>query len=306
MPNQFLTPPTPAMGPLANASAPDQQTEGMVMGPQGQGEPSSIRDYLAIAKEGAARFTNIPGEQQPGSMYLPDETLQQGIPEGPASEYERIPFSTRAGMSPYVRAKERVRTMLPQLWEAMFPGMQQGATLNEQQMKQWTGAVEHMTGNLLKRFDKQYGAAQKVAAEGKKQRLEDTRYWHKDFWKQRQMGRPITDPEGNPISEAQYVSDRMNAGDEMKIKDMLRNEEPEQNQEFKPDQIKAILSGNPELKQKVLFQIRDIMQRTLGSLTDEQFKAAMQDSGNKSLKNKAIQETLEQYREEIMQFSQAQ
>jgi hypothetical protein len=306
MPNQFLTPPTPAMGPLANASAPNQQAEGMVMGQQGAGEPSSIRDYLAIAKEGAARFTNIPGQQQPGSMFMPEGGMDQGISEAPASEYEKIPFTTRAGMSPYIRAKERVQTMLPQLWEAMFPGMQQGATLSEQQMGQWTGAVEKLTGNLLKRFDKQYGAAEKVKAEGKKQRLEDTRYWHKDFWKQRQMGRPITDAEGNPISEAQYVTDRMNAGDEMKIKDKLRNEEPEQNQEFKPDQIKAILTQNPALKQKILFQIRDTMQRTLGSLTDEQFKAAMQDSANKSLKNTAIQEALEQHREEIMQFSQSQ
>jgi hypothetical protein len=305
MPNQFLTPPTPAMGPLANASAPPQEEQGQVMGSQGMTEPTSIRDYLALAKEGAARFTNMASEQQPGTMYMPDQPIQ-GIPEGPVSEYEKIPFTTRAGISPYIRAKERVRTMLPELWEAMFPGMQQGSTLNAEQMKQWTGAVEHMTSNLLKRFDKQYGAAQKVKAENKAQRLEDTRYWHKDFWKQKQMGRPITDAEGMPVTEAQYVEDRMSAGDEMKIKDALRNEEPEPNQEFKPDQIKAILNSNPELKQQILFQIRDIMQNTLGSLSDEQFKAAMQDAGNKSLKNQAIQEALEQNREAIMQYSQAQ
>lgn len=306
MPNQFLTPPTPAMGPLANASAPPQEEQGQVMGSQGMAEPSSIRDYLALAKEGAARFTNIPGEQQPGTMYLPDETISQGIPEGPASEYEKIPFTTRAGMSPYIRAKERVRTMLPELWQAMFPGMQQGATLNEQQMTQWTGAVEHMTGNLLKQYDKQYGAAEKVKAENKKQRLEDTRYWHKDFWKQKSMGRAITDNEGRPISEAQYVEDRMNAGDEMKIKDKLRNEEPEEKEGFKPDQIKAILNRNPELKQRILFQIRDIMQKTLGSLTDEQFKAAMKNPDYKSFKDQAIKEALEQNREEIMQSVQVQ
>ena len=303
MPNQFLTPPTPAMGPLANASAPDNEpAEGMVMGPQGGAEPSSIRDYLALAKEGAARFTNIPGQQQPGSMYLPDETLPQGIPEGPVSEYEKIPFSVRAGMSPYIRAKERVRTMLPDLWAAMFPGMQQGAVLTDQQMKQWTGAVEHMTGNLLKRFDKQYGAALKLKAEGKKQRLEDQRHWQKDYWKQKQMGRPITDNEGNPVSEAQYVEDRMNASDEMKIKDDLRNQEPEiENKRFNPEQMKLVLSKNPELKRQMLFQIRNYMQQTLGSLTDDQFKAAMKDDNYKSFRDEAIQDTMRQYNEEIMQ-----
>ena len=287
------------------AAPPDDQ--GQVMGQQGMTEPSSIRDYLALAKEGAARFTNIPGEAQPGTMYMP-ETPQpaQAIPESQASDYEKLPFSTRASLSPYIRAKERVRTMLPDLWMQMFPGMQRGAQLNELQMKEWTGAVEYLTGNLLKQYDKQYGAAQKLKKEGAKQRGLDQRYWQKDFWKQKQMGRPITDKEGMPVSEAQYVEDRMSASDEMKIKDDLRGQEPEiEDKRFNPEQMKLLLSKNPELKRQMLFQIRNYMQQTLGSLTEDQFKAAMKYPKYKSFRDEAIQDTMRQYDDQIMQAIEA-
>jgi len=288
-----------------NPGAP-QEPQGQVMDQQGMAEPSSIRDYLAIAKEGAARFTNIAGQQQPGTMYMPEQPQpQQAVAEAPMSEYEMQPFSKRVGLSPYVRAKERLKTMLPELWETMFPGMQRGSTLDEAQMKQWNGGVEALTGRLLKQFDEQYGAAQKVRTEGKKQRGEDQRYWQKDFWKQKQMGRPITDSEGNPISEAQYVEDRMSASDEMKIKDELRakGQTSESNiatERFNLEQMGQIFQNNPDLKRQVTFQIKSYMQQVLGSLSEAQFNDAMANPEYKQLKDEAISDTMRQFNDEIL------
>ena len=292
-----------------NPAAPPED-QGQVMGQQGMAEPSSIRDYLALAKEGAARFTNIPGQAQPGTLYMPEATPPaQAIPESQASDYEKLPFSTRAGLSPYIRAKERVRTMLPQLWEQMFPGMQRGATLNEQQMKEWTGAVQYLTGNLLKQYDTQYGAAQKLKKEGVKQRLEDQKYWQKDFWKQKQMGRPILDSESMPVSEAQYVEDRMAASDEMKIKDELRakGQTSESNiatERFNLQQMGQILDNNPDLRRQILFQIKQYMQGILGSVTEAEFNAAYANPEYKQLKEKAISDTMMQFNDEILKAGQ--
>jgi hypothetical protein len=288
-----------------NPAAPPAD-QGQVMGQQGISEPTSIRDYLALAKEGAARFTNIPSEQAPGTMYMPEQPQpNQAIPESQASDYEKLPFSTRANLSPYIRAKERVRTMLPQLWEQMFPGMQRGATLDEIQMKEWTGAVQYLTGNLLKQYDTQYGAAQKLKKEGKAQRLKDQQYWQKDFWKQKQMGRPITDSEGLPISEAQYVEDRMSASDEMKIKDELRakGQTSESNiatERFNLAQMGKIFQNNPDLKHRVVFQIKQYMQRVLGTATGADFNAAYANPEYRQLKADAIRDTMMQFNDEIL------
>ena len=289
-----------------NPTAPTED-QGQVMDQQGMMEPSSIRDYLAIAKQGAARFTNIPGQAQPGTMYMPEQTEPQAIPEGQVSEYERMPFSQRVGLSPYIRAKERVQTMLPELWQTMFPGMQQGVTLEEHQMKQWQGAVAALTGNLLKHYDKQYGASLKIQKQGKKQRESDRRYWQQDFWKQKQMGRAVIDQEGNPISEAMYVTDRMNSADEMRIKDELRDQKSGvevATDRFDVKQIGTILDRNPELKQQMMFQIRNYMQQVLGSLSDDQFRAAMSNPEYKSIKDEAIRDTLTQYNDEIIKASE--
>jgi hypothetical protein len=290
-----------------NPAAPTED-QGQVMNQQGISEPSSIRDYLAIAKEGAARFTNIPGEQAPGTMYMPEP---QAVAEQPVSAYEMQPFSRRVGLSPYVRAKERLKTMLPELWETMFPGMQRGATLNEQQMKQWQGGVAHLTGNLLKQFDEQYGAAQKLKKEGKEQRGEDQRYWQKDFWKQKQMGRAITDNEGNPVTEAQYVEDRLSASDEMKIKDELRSkgqtsESDIATERFNLQQMGKILSSNPDLKRQITFHIKTRMQEVLGSMSDAEFNAAFSDPNNRQLKDDAISEAMRQFNDEIIKAARGQ
>lgn len=294
----------------ANATKPQVQ-QPFAVNPQGQMEPKSIRDYLAIAKQDAARFTNIPGEAKPGTMYMPESQPgsqpDQAISDGPSSAYEQMPFSQRVGLSPYVRAKERVKTMLPELWGQMFPGYQQGASLSPEEMQKWNGAVEALTGNLLQHFDKQYGAAIKVKNATKKQRADDQRYWQQFYHTQTQKGSPPINREtGKPIPEAEYVRERMSQADEIRIKDELRNKEPgvqKATEQYSPQDVVVILKRNPELKRQIMFQVKRYLEQTVGTMNEEKFRLVMSDDKYKQIRNEAIHDTLEQYKDELRKAS---
>ena len=287
----------------ANPTGPKPEPQSYEMGQGGAMEPRSIRDYLSIAKEGARRFTNIQGEAGEGTLYMPEQQDPQAIPEGPQSAYEQMPFSQRVQLSPYIRAKERVKTMMPELWETMFPGMQQGATLEPHQMKQWEGAVGSLTSNLLKHFDKQYGEALKLKSKGKDQRFKDQQYWQQFYNKEKSMGRPVIDPEGMPVSEADFVRERMSVSDEIRIKDALKDKPAAATvatEQYDVKQIGEILGRNPELKRQILFQIKGYLEQTLGALNEKQFNDALTNPRYQQIRSEAIHDTLKQYNDEII------
>jgi len=222
-----------------NAQNPVNQSGGQ---PQGQvdpmaaqqrvGQPKTIRDYLAAARSQGTvpAFTNMPQ----GRGFMTNEPAPQAISEGPQNEYERLPFSQRLKIDPYIRVKERLKTLLPELWEMTFPGMDSGAILDESQWAQWQGAVEAVSGNLLKRFDKQYEWAMKNESRNREQRDKDKKYWHSKFIDAELANRPPLNKEtGQPLTAQEFIQERMSIQDEMAF-----TEETEAKREKKPQRNK--------------------------------------------------------------------
>jgi len=181
MANYSSNPTNPANQPGGPVNTMGQGQTGVPVSPAQQQyvvpqqQPKTIREYLALARQGgwgrdpnapAPRFTNIEGDTQgfnvnnraqDWQMTLQPEAQQQAIPPvSPDNEYDKMPYNQKVKLSPYVRARERMQTALPFLWEQMFPGMPQGSELDESQMKQWQGAVAHVAGDLIKKYDSEY------------------------------------------------------------------------------------------------------------------------------------------------------
>jgi hypothetical protein len=270
--------------------------------------PRSIKQYLEMAKgQGVApRFTNVQGGEgyninQGQSMQRP-----QAIPEGPQSEYEMIPFSKRMKMDPYVRAQNRVQTMLPQMWEQMFPGMQQGSILDERQMQMWQGAVEKVTGGLLKQFEKQYEWSMKNATEGSGK---DMRHWQQFYHEAVTKGNPPIDPKtGEPVSEAQFIQDRLDVANELKFKQEMGKKEinagpRESIDDFTHDEVKQVLSKNPAVGNAIRLQIKYSLGQIAGrEITDGEFDAMARDPQWRPILNEATRDALEQYQDRIIEL----
>jgi hypothetical protein len=262
-------------------------------------EPKSIRDYLSIARSQGQvpTFTNRPG----GQGYQVED--QQAIAEGPQSQYEKTPFAQRMKMSPYVRAQERVKTLLPGLWDQMFQGMEQGAILDDYQMKAWNGAVGQLTSNLLKQFDKQYEWTLKNEVTQRGKREKDRQYWQKDYITQKSRGSvPVHEDTGQPYTESEYVEERISVADEMRFK--AETAEGERGQgtaaDLSPQEVGQILQNNPELGRSIKHQVMMAMTEHAGrQVTEGEFSAMVQDPAWKQIINDATSAAIEDNYENI-------
>ena len=270
-------------------------------------QPKSIRDYLAIARSrtGAPTFTNQPGST---GYQVPDQEM--AIPEQPQSEYEKLPFNQRLGIDPHVRAQERVKEFLPDLWAQVFPGRAQGARLNDQEMQQWQGAVQALTGNLFKRFEKQYEWDMKNKSTGVDQRNKDQRYWQSKFVDAQISGNPITNPDGSPVSEADFIQQRMAVSDEMRFKQDMQSQEKGDSAEgaagaggafdFSPEEVMHALQVDPGLGKAVDNQIRVFIQDGAGKeLTPSEYQIVLSDPAYNDLVEQSTQEAIRYYADKI-------
>jgi len=282
---------------------PDPSKSGQV-GPPGPQpvppQPKSIRDYLNIARSQGQvpSFTNRPG----GEGYrIQEPEVPQGIPEGPQDAYERLPFRQRVKMDPYVRAQMRIKSLMPQLWEAAFPGMDPGALLDEDQMKRWTGIVEKATGNLLKRFDKQYEWAMQNDLKKGEQRNKDVRFWQSQYTQMVAKGQMPFDEQGRPVPEREWVEQRMSLADEMKYEEDMKKELANE-QQLTPDVIKSVIRKAPYLQEMIKRTAIQLASQQLGmQLTDGEFTAMRSDPQLSDQFQKAIQDAIEQHKDQILE-----
>jgi hypothetical protein len=237
---------------------------------------------LSRARSGTASFTNRPG----GEGFQMEEPAPQAIPEEPQSEYEKMPFAQRMKINPYMRAQERVKTMMPELFQSMFPGMQQGAFLEDYQMEQWQGAVGKLTGNLLKHFDKQYEWSLKNENVNKAGREKDRRFWQAKHVDAKLRGQPpINEETGMPLTEAEFVNERMSSSDEMRFKEEMEGQENAAGAEaglsgMSSDDVGSILLKNPDLMKDIKYQVLSALSESMGrSVTEEEFEMIRDDPG---------------------------
>jgi hypothetical protein len=295
-----------------NPTNPVNQAGGQMPAGQGQpdqpiptykGEPKSIRDYLSMARSpGAApSFTNKPGGE---GLYM-EEPAPQAIPEAPQSEYEKMPFAQRMKINPYMRAQERVKTMMPELFQSMFPGMQQGAFLEDYQMEQWQGAVGKLTGNLLKHYDKQYEWSLKNENVNKTGREKDRRFWQSKYVDAKLRGQPaINEETGMPLTETEFVNERISSSDEMRFKEEMEGQENAAGGEaglssMSPQDVGAILSKNPDLMKEIKYQVLSAISDAAGrSVTEEEFDSMKGDPGVQQI----IQDVLKQNEARILEL----
>lgn len=238
-----------------------------------QRDPSSIRDYLSMARSQGATpsFTNRPGGE---GHYMP-EPEPQAIPEGPQSEYEKLPFAQRMKINPYMRAQERVKTMMPEMWQSMFPGMEPGSALQDYEMKQWQGAIENLTGNLLKHFDKQYEWSLKNESTNKGNRDKDRRFWQAKYVDAKLQGRPVVNEKtGMPMTESEFVNERISASDEMRFREETEGQESadagaEGLAGMDSMEVGEILRKNPSLMAEVKRQVMELIGKQQGRRISE-------------------------------------
>jgi hypothetical protein len=262
-----------------NPTTPDNQNQPGGQQPvdpaqqQVQRDPRSIRDYLSLARSQGTvpSFTNRPG----GEGHFMPEPAPQAIPEGPQSDYEKMKFSDRMKMNPYMRAQQRMQTMLPELWQSMFPGMESDSIIDDNQMKQWNGAVQKMTSNLLKQFDKQYEWSLKNESTNKMNREKDRKFWQAKFIDSKLKGSPMLNEEtGQPMTESEFVRERLSASDEMRFREETEMEESTNaGQEglagMDSAQVGQILRKNPSLMSEIKRQVMELLGQQQGRRISE-------------------------------------
>lgn len=281
-----------------------QGQQGMVPPPSGMQNPKSIRDYVAAARAAKATptFTNVPETQ---GFFIDDRQQAGAIPEGPQSEYEATPFAERIKQDPWKRATARVQTMLPELWEATFPGYQQGATLSNDQMKQWNEVVQNLTVNLIKHYDKQYEWAIKNEAKGAETKEKDRKFWQSKFVDAQLRGQPVRKEDGSPMSEAEFVNQRMSAAEEMRFKEDVTKDErisQQATENLTPGTVAKAMKKNPNLARAIRLQIKTFVQDGIGrELTDDEYRELMKNPDAQDLINEASKDAVDYYSDKIME-----
>jgi len=317
MPANYSTNPTnPAGqngGPMANPAIPQQPIDPTAGTPQ---QPKNIRDYLALArsKNQVPRFTNQAGDDNswnPETGRVASQgvmTQAQAIPEGPQSEYEKMPRGQRMRINPYIRAQERVQTFLPEMFAVMFPGVDPGGGLGEADMKKWTGAVEALTGNLLKKFDKEYEWSLKNEQDTKEKRSKDELMWQKFYAEQDVKGNTPRNPETQmPLTPAEFVANQMGIADEMKFKKDMAKEESDKGtiDDFDINQISAVIQSRPDLAKSIRIKLKDSLSQMLNGaeISDDQLEAIRTDASWKGTFDQLVRESILEHQDEIMQYA---
>jgi len=281
-----------------------QGQQGMVPPPGGMQNPKSIRDYVAAARSAKAvpTFTNVP--ETPG-FFIDDRQQSGAIPEGPQSEYESIPFAERIKMDPWKRAQSRVQTMLPELWEATFPGYQQGATLSNDQMAQWNKVVQNLTANLIKHYDKQFEWSMKNEMKNAETREKDKKFWQSKFVDAQLRGQPVRKPDGSPMTEAEFVNERLSAADEMRFKEDVTKQErisSQATENLTPGTVTKAMKKNPNLARAIRLQIRTFVEDGVGrKLNDDEYRQLMKNPDAQDLINEASKDAVDYYSDKIME-----
>ena len=273
-------------------------------------EPRNIRDYLTLARSRGQvpTFTNIPGGQGFNINQDPGMIPPQAIPQEPVSEYEKIPFARRMKMDPYVRAKERVKTMLPDIWQSMFPGQDPAMGLSPEDLKKWSGAVEQVTGKLLKQFDKQYEWSRKNEETKSLKRDKDYQYWQKHYADLEAKQQQPTDPEtGMPVPVQEYVQKQIDIADEMKFKSETEMQERAEStktggiQDFDGPSILGAITRNPDLAGRIRQDVMASLSAMVGTQLSEQDVEQMRsDPQWKDTFNQETHKAIMQYQDEIV------
>ena len=314
MPANYSTNPTnPAGqngGPMANPAIPQQPMDPTAGTPQ---QPKNIRDYLALARSRSQvpMFTNQPGDDnswnpETGQVASQGVMAPQAIPEGPQSEYEKMPRGQRMKINPYIRAQERVKTFLPELWNAMFPGMEPGSGLGEADLEKWNGAVQALTGNLLKKFDKEYEWSLKNEQNTKNKRDKDELMWQKFYADKDTRGDTPRNPETQmPLSPAEFVEQQMAISDEMKFNREMADKERNTGTiaDYDANQIGKVLQKHPDLGRMIKEEILSALSQQEGrQITDGDFNAMRKDPMQRDKVNQAAQQAIQNHGDEIMQY----
>jgi hypothetical protein len=271
-------------------------------------QPKSIRDYLELVRSQQAAgqnvapsFTNRFG----GEGFFVGDEPQQAIPEGPQSEYESHPFSERVKMDPWDRATNRVQQMLPDIWQQVFPNRPQGSTLSDAEMKQWNEAVQTITGSLIQRYDKQYEWFLKNQKTLQQDRDKDRKFWQAKFVDAQLRGQPARKPDGSPMSEAEFVNERMSAADELKYQDFAEKEmetERKAKSELTPETVAAAMKKNKELARAIRLKIKSLVEDGVGrKLTDDEYRELMKNPDAQDLMNEASEGASNYYSDQIQQ-----
>lgn len=302
---------TQARNPKNDNMTPGDMGQQQPVQSQSPRQPKSIRDYLANIREQQAmaggagitpRFTNQP--QSPG-FIIDERPTQQAIPEGPQSDYESEPFMDRVKRDPYKRAQQRVRDFLPELWQATFPGMAQGAILDQNQMQHWQKAVGALTSRLLKRFDSQYEVAMKQEYKDRDRRENDKRFWQAKYQDNLLKGMPPQDLEGNIIDEATWVKARIDTNDEMKFKEEVTKRERNvktATESMSNAQVKEAMRTNPTLAKAINDQIRTFVEDGLKrKLTDQEYASLFENPAARDLLETSAREAVDYYSDQLME-----
>jgi len=278
-------------------------------------EPKSIRDYLSLARSQgrAPSFTNRAGTSdqwnpETGNVASRAPMTPQAIPEAPQSEYEKLPRGQRMKIDPYIRAQERVKTFLPEMFSVMFPGKEPGMGLGEEDMKRWTGAVEVLTGNLLKKFDKEYEWSLKNEEATIEKRSKDELMWQKFYAEQDVKGNTPRNPETQmPLTPAEFIANQMAIADEMKFKKDMAKEESDKGtiDDLDINQISAVIQGRPELAKSIRTKLKDSLSQMLNGapISDDQLEAIRTDASWKGTFDQLVRESILEHQDEILQYA---
>jgi hypothetical protein len=312
MPNNSMNPTSPANGGGAqpNAAPSNPATPDVPTAPPAQ--PRNIRDYIALARSQgqAPSFTNQDGGAGYDIRQDPN-MIQQAIPEEPQSEYEQMPFAQRMKINPYIRAKQRMQTMMPELYQTMFPqGGSDNGELSKQEYEHYQGSVEAMTANLLKQYDKQYDWALKNEAKSKSKRVKDEDSWQKFYANLESQQRLPTDPDsGEVLTAREFIDKQMSIADERKFaqdmeKEVALEEEKPSFEDYGAEDIVEIIRNNPDLGAALKERVMEAISEIVGTqISDNQYLAIYQDAAWKEKFNELTRNAVMEMQDEIMKFA---
>jgi hypothetical protein len=163
------------------------------------------------------------------------------------------------------------------MWEQTFPGMQQGAMLDESQYKQWSQTVEAVSSHLLKKFDKEHSWAMQrdIESKGKarKQHSDNVRHWQNKYLEMSGRGQvPINPQTQQPVSQAEFVRSQMSVADEIDYKEEMRmSDRSNANRlgQLTRDDIQKKLARDPMLKRKIQQHVMQYISNVEGRALSE-------------------------------------
>ena len=286
------------------------QQQGVMTWDQAE-RPRSIRDYykMAISQQQAPMFTNV-GESVGQGMPVGMEA--EAIPGAPSQDpYERMGRADREAMDPYERVKQRLPSVLPELWNQVFPGRPTNAELTPKERQMWNGAVQKVSSELLKSYDAQFGRHRKMMM----QQADSLRDFYIETGKMYDQiasnpGKELpTNPEtGEPVSRDEYIKPRMDAYRAQLASLYEFNQETNTTEGVSttgatPTMVNQAFTKDPSLRENVLNQALYFYNQAAGTniTKDELLRIAKMRRGQEfDLYQEAMQDAAQYYQDDIL------